>query len=43
MVLSVESYVVGDGFLYGTEENVVITDDGARLITTPLDPGLTLA
>jgi Xaa-Pro aminopeptidase len=43
MVLSVESYVVGDGFLYGTEENVVITDDGARLITDPIDRGLTLA
>lgn len=43
MVLSVESYVVGDGFLYGTEENVVITKDGARLLTSPVDPGLTLA
>lgn len=40
MVLSVESYVVGDGFLYGTEENVVITRDGARLITDPVDTGL---
>ena len=43
MVLSVESYVVGDGFLYGTEENVVITEDGARLLTDPVDPGLTLS
>lgn len=40
MVLSVESYVLADGFLYGTEENVVITESGARLITDPVDTGL---
>ena len=39
MVLSCEAYLRDEGMTYGSEEDVVITEDGCRLLSDP-DPGL---
>jgi len=39
MVVSCEAYLPIDGMTYGSEEDVVITEDGAEVLSDP-DPGL---
>ncbi len=39
MVLSCEAYLPDDGMTYGSEEDVLITEDGAEVLSDP-DPGL---
>src|SRR3569833_750314 len=40
MVITPEAYLYVDGMLYASEEDVVVTDDGPRLLS-PRDAGLT--
>jgi Xaa-Pro aminopeptidase len=39
MVVSCEAYLRDEGMTYGSEEDVVITEDGCRVLSNP-DPGL---
>jgi Xaa-Pro aminopeptidase len=39
MVLSCEAYLRADSMTYGSEEDVVITEDGCRVLSDR-DPGL---
>lgn len=39
MLVDVEAYLSGDGITYGSEENVLITKDGAEILSRP-DTGL---
>ena len=39
MLVDVEAYLIADGVTYGSEENVLITEDGAKILSLP-DVGL---
>jgi Xaa-Pro dipeptidase len=40
MVFSVEAYLTSDDMRYGSEEDVLVTDNGCRILSQPTDDGL---